>query len=198
VARAEVATIPVLRDAVAVVAATLLQVAVFGLPILRTMLLPDLALFSVLHALPLLCRPAALLSVLLRLPVFVLVLLLLLSVLLRLLVIVLVLLLLLGVLLLLSVLLRLPVFVLVLLLLLGVLLRLLVIVLVLLLLRFSFFLLPPLRLILLRLVLFLLFALSCVGWSKCRENKQQNSGAHPSKFLHVCSPVTVVACLGVV
>src|ERR1039457_1879120 len=54
VVRTKVATIMVFRNAVAVVAATLLPVAVLGLPVACTMLLPHLPLLTLLYTLPLL------------------------------------------------------------------------------------------------------------------------------------------------
>src|ERR1035438_9487513 len=53
VIRTKVATITVIWNAVAVVAATLLPVAVLGLPVMCAMLLPHLPVLSLLHTLPL-------------------------------------------------------------------------------------------------------------------------------------------------
>jgi hypothetical protein len=54
VIRTKAHAITVIRNAVAVVTATLLPVAVLGLPVTRAMLLPHLPLLTLLHALPLL------------------------------------------------------------------------------------------------------------------------------------------------
>jgi hypothetical protein len=65
VIRTKVATETVCRNTVAVVAATLLPGLVLGLPATCAMLLPDARLFTLLHTLPLLCRPIDLLLLLL-------------------------------------------------------------------------------------------------------------------------------------
>ena len=50
----KVPTEMIIRNAVAVVAATLLPIAVFRLPVMCTILLPNSALFALLHTLSLL------------------------------------------------------------------------------------------------------------------------------------------------
>jgi hypothetical protein len=62
-----VATETVIRNAVTVVAAAFLPVAVLGLPVMCTITLPSDLLFACLSGAPLLCRPVVLLLALLAL-----------------------------------------------------------------------------------------------------------------------------------